>query len=103
MTAALLVVGEDVLSQHLEVRLVRREREHDQIRIETVDDVFRVRIVLAGDSLTADEIHDLVFSFAGDGGVRNDDFQLRVESKLNLARTRHTLVRDVPLPSPDPR
>lgn len=80
MTAALLlVVGEDVLPQHLEVRLVRCEREHDQIGIETVDDVFRVGIVFAGDALTANKVHDLVFSFAGDGGVRDDDFQLRVE------------------------
>lgn len=74
--APLLVLREDVLAQDAEVRLVRREREHDQVRVEAVDDVLRVRVVRRVAALAADEVHDLVLALARDGRVRDDDLHL---------------------------
>ncbi len=72
----LVVVGKDVFTQHFEVGLVGGEREHDEIGVEAVDDVFGVGIVFGMRALTTDVFHDLVLSFTGYAGIRDDDLNI---------------------------
>ena len=72
-----LVVGsKDIFTEHLEIRLVSGERQHDEIGIETVDDVLGIGIVLGMGTLTADVLHDLVLSFTGHASIRDDDLDV---------------------------
>lgn len=43
---------------------------------QAINDVVDVRVVAGITALAPDELHDLVFSFPGDAGVRNDDLEL---------------------------
>jgi hypothetical protein len=72
----LLLVRKDILTKDLEVGLVSSEGEHDEIGVKSVDNVLRVGVVGRVSALTTDEVHDLVLSFSGDGGVGDDDLEL---------------------------
>ena len=74
--AAALVLRKDVFTQHLEVWLVRRERQHDQVSIEAVDYVAHIRVMVRIAALPADVVHDLVLALAGDGRVREHDSEV---------------------------
>lgn len=63
---ALLILRKDVLAQDPEVRLVRREREHDEVGVETINDVLGVGVVRRVGALAANKVHDLVLAFSGD-------------------------------------
>lgn len=65
-TPPLLILREYVLSEDAEMGFMCRKGEHDQIGIETVDDVLGVGVVRRVRTLSADEVHDLVLSFSGD-------------------------------------
>lgn len=75
-SSALLVLRKDVLTEDAEVGLVGREREHDKVGVETVDDVLRVGVVRGVAALAADEVHDLVLALSGNGRVGDDDLKL---------------------------
>jgi hypothetical protein len=69
VASALLVLRKDVLTKHLEVRFMRRKGKHDQISVEAIDDVLGVGIVRVVRTLTTDEVHDFVLSFAWNGCI----------------------------------
>ena len=62
----------DVLAEDREVRLVRRQRQHDEVGVEAVEAVARVRLVAGLQPLQPDELHDLVLALAGDRAVGED-------------------------------
>jgi hypothetical protein len=68
---------EDIFTEDLEIRLMGRKREHDQIGVKTVNDMTRVGIVLWVRALSPDPIHDLVLSLSGYRGVGNNDVNLK--------------------------
>lgn len=43
---------------------------------QSIDDVFRIRVVLGVGSLPPNEVHDLVLSLSRNGCIRNDDLHL---------------------------
>jgi hypothetical protein len=67
---------EDVLSKDFEVRLVGRQRQHDQIGVESVDDMLGIGVVLRMRPLTPNKVHNLVLSLSRDRRVRDDDLHL---------------------------
>jgi len=54
----------NALTQHKEVGLVRRETQHNQVSVCTVDAVPLVRVVAFLSALAANEVQDFVFTFA---------------------------------------
>lgn len=58
------------------MRLVCRQAEHDQVGVESVNDMLRVRVVRRMRALTTDVIHDLVLAFTRHGSVGDDDLEL---------------------------
>ena len=62
----------DELAQDGEVRLVRREPEHDEIGVGAAQDVMRVGIVIGLGALPPDEVHDLVLALARNIGIREN-------------------------------
>mmetsp|Transcript_6747 Transcript_6747/g.16597 ORF Transcript_6747/g.16597 Transcript_6747/m.16597 type:complete len:270 (+) Transcript_6747:3036-3845(+) len=60
---------QNLLPQYVKVRLVRGEREHDKIGIQSVQDVDQIGIVPLLGALGAHVRHDLVLPLSGHGGV----------------------------------
>lgn len=58
-----------LLSQDRERPLVRSQAQHNQIRIQSMQDMMLVRVVAWLASLSSHEVHDLVFPFPGLIGV----------------------------------
>lgn len=52
---------------------MRGEPEHDEVRVQSVQDVVLVRVVARLGALPAHEVHDLVLPLAGLAGVRQND------------------------------
>eukprot|EP00047_Mylnosiga_fluctuans_P011955 m.23935 g.23935 ORF g.23935 m.23935 type:complete len:497 (-) comp3950_c0_seq2:77-1567(-) len=63
----------DLLAQQAEVRLVRRQAQHNQVGIEAVEAVAREGVVVGPLLLRADEVHDLVLALAGHLVAGEDD------------------------------
>lgn len=53
------------LAQQAEVRLVRHQRQHDQVRVQAVHAVALVRLVPRAALRQPDVLHDLVFALPG--------------------------------------
>src|SRR3569833_2257901 len=68
----LRVLIKHVLSQHPEVGLMSRKTQHDEIGIKSVYNKPGIGIIVWRGPLSADEGHDLVFSFPGDTGIGYD-------------------------------
>ncbi|KAK4130897.1 hypothetical protein BT67DRAFT_205159 [Trichocladium antarcticum] len=72
----LAVLEEDIFTENAEVGFVGGKAQHDQIGVQAIDDMTGVGVMLGRVALRADEVHNLVFALAGDGGIRNDDLHL---------------------------
>ena len=66
------VLLKDDLAEDPKVWLVRRERQHDEIRVEAVHDVLGVRVEALESPLLPDVVHGLVLALSGDGSVGHD-------------------------------
>ena len=66
------VLLKDDFPQDPKVWLVRREREHDEIRVEAVHHVLGVRVEPFETPLLPDVVHGLVLAFSRDGRVGHD-------------------------------
>ena len=73
--AAALAARLHDLSEDVEVRLVRGEPQHDEVGVQAVEDVAGVGVVPRLRALRPHELHDLVLSLAGDGGVAEDHLE----------------------------
>ncbi|GIX64627.1 peptide ABC transporter permease, putative [Babesia caballi] len=67
----------DDLPYYVKVHLVRRQPQHDQVRVHPVQHVPRVGVVPRGVPLVAHEVHDLVLALPRRVGVRVDDVDAR--------------------------
>ena len=67
---------EELLHEDEEVGLVRGQREHTQVGVESVDNVALRGGVVGLGSLRADEFHDLVFALAGNVAVAHDHIEI---------------------------
>ena len=63
----------ELLAEDPEVRLVRRQPQHHQVGIGTVEQVLEVRVMVAAHALPADKFHQLVLALARDRRVGEDD------------------------------
>mmetsp|Transcript_64923 Transcript_64923/g.193524 ORF Transcript_64923/g.193524 Transcript_64923/m.193524 type:complete len:284 (+) Transcript_64923:2265-3116(+) len=76
--ALLLRLRHHDLPDDAEVRLVRRQAQHDKVGIRAVEAVPGVRVVLRLHALGADVVHDLVLTLAGNVRVVEDDTGLEL-------------------------
>lgn len=106
----LLLIREHVFTKDFEVRFVSREGQHDQICVESVNDVTSVWVVrFRVGTLSTDEIHNLVFSFSRYRCIRDDDLQLSTKTisfpveRAREKREERSRVKNSHLPIQDPR
>ena len=76
--ALALALADLHLSQDGKARLVRREREHHQVRVEAMDAVVLVGVVPRREPLRAHKRHDLVLTLPRHRRVGQDDSQVGV-------------------------
>lgn len=74
----LILPKEDSFSKDGELGFMRRESQHDKISIHSIQDILHVRRVPRSSSLSSNELHDLMFSFSGNCGIREDHFELEI-------------------------
>ncbi len=84
----LAILEEHILTKNAEVRLVGGKTKHDEIGVQPVDDVPGVGVMLGRVALRAHEVHDLVLTLAGNGGIRDEDLHLGPRGvRVELVRT----------------
>lgn len=86
-SATFLVLRKHVFTQHTEVGLVSGETEHDEISIETIDDMLCIGVVRRVRALTTNIVHDFVFSLSRYRSIGNDHLELdRVSGPRSITR-----------------
>ena len=74
--AAFFFLGDDLLSDNVEIWFVRAKPEHNEISVCSVETVFRVWIVVFGISLDTNKIENFMFTFTWNSSVREDDLEV---------------------------
>ena len=64
---------ENILAKNLKVRLVRSERQHDQVRVEPIEYMAQIWVIAWLCTLVPYKVHDLVFAFARHACVRENN------------------------------
>ena len=70
--AGLVLVGFELLSYDGEVRFVRGQPQHDEVRVRPAQHVLGVGVVVGGGPLLANVVHDLVLPLPGHIGIRQN-------------------------------
>jgi len=74
--AAFFFLGDDLLSDNVEIWFVCAKPEHNEISVCSVEAVFRVRRVVFGISLDTNKIENFMFTFTWNASVREDDLEV---------------------------